>query len=315
MGYIKEIGKVYIDGDNYSAEGTISEMKKMGVTKDVAECIENKVKKVELINFYETSGAVEYGMAVELQCTFDTGHTVYKTINGMTYLSWVQEYGVNNRIITGEFIFLFQGVISDLVVYGSEKHKRFLIAYEEQEEKENRIKDFTYKIGDIVNIYGRSVYLGEYYYQKPNLKNNSLVNKLRKYKLYLELKDSKPYEEGRLRVESGKTKDNQPTEILGYMAVDMKFLKEKANERMESMFTSGVGYYKGNYSTVSYDKENNKAYVLHHVSETKEDLPYMSMDTILKYGWLCGFENKNAGIKREKVNSRSGTYYVYKFSD
>lgn len=174
MGYYKEINKVLVDGSNFSAVGTRGEVKKRGV--DIYQSIEidNMVEKITLVNFYNTSGKVEYGLEVVLDCKFNSGVTVQTCMSGIDYLNILQEHESYQGSITGNFLFLFQGVVEKLVVGGSKEHKSFLKSYKKQEREKERIKEFKVQEGDIVNLglHG-AVYLGEYYYPKPNFKNET----------------------------------------------------------------------------------------------------------------------------------------------
>lgn len=314
MGYYKKIDVICVDGGRYSAESTKGDMKKRGVDKDNCVVLTNRVEKIELVTFHEVSGSVEYGMEVVLDCTLQGGTVVRTTVSGMKYLHWIQKGTVVNGIMEGDFLFLFKGVVEELVKRGDAGHENFVTEYMNQEGKKQRASKLDVQVGDIVNIYGGSIYLGEFYYYKPNLKNKDGINKLRKYKLYIERDEDGSYIDNRLHVESGKTDYNQPTEVLGSVDIDMELLKRNARERMGNIYTEGVGYKKGTgyYSRIQRDAcKNNKAYVLSNIAVDKKDIVYPYIGDLLKLGWLCDWDaDKN--MVEYKTSSR-GNVIPYQY--
>lgn len=315
MGYYKLIDEVYLDGSSYSAEGTVSEMKKRGVNKDISKIIDNRVVEIILDDYYETSGAVEYGLAVVLKCKFATGDTVITSISGMKYLKWISQFSCNKGSIEGDFLFIFKGVIEELVLRNDKEHEDFLLEYNKSIEKKNISKGLDVKVGDIVNIYRESVYLGEYYYLKPNLKLDGCVAKARKYKLYAQLDKEGNYLNSEIYVESGVTSTNQPTEILGHIEVDFEKLLKKSLLHMDSIFDEGVGYRYNNNSYYSKyfanKKENSNAYILTNIQKNKNDLIEPSEDYLLSLGWLCDWPKpKNIEYMKNK-NGRTIIPYWY----
>lgn len=295
MGYLKEIEKVCIDGEKYSAVSTPGEMRKRGVEKANCVEVENKIVKIELVKFYATSGAIEYGMEVQLDCTFESGESVKVTVDASDYLWWVQNYTTIKGVTEEEFTLLFKGVVVELVPTGSKKHKSHLVGLQKQKEEKEKLAKVVVKVGDIVNINSeRVVYLGDYFYYKPNIRKDKVYNKLRKYKIYLAIDEDGNWdtERGKIHIESGKTLYNQPDEILGRMDINMGELKEWAENHYATMHKRNHGYrlVEGYWSRDRpYDVLNNKAYVLANISKTKDGVIVPSEDEILRLAWVCGW--------------------------
>src|SRR5690625_7593416 len=92
MGYYKKIDKVMLEGDRYSAKGTPGEVRKRGVDSERCIEVDNSVEEIRLVRFYNTSGEVEYGLAVVLECVFENGDIVRTTMDGVDYLTLVKKY-------------------------------------------------------------------------------------------------------------------------------------------------------------------------------------------------------------------------------
>lgn len=315
MGYIKESKKIAIDGKNFSAVGTAGEMKKRNVYKAIAEVVDNDIRKLKVVDFYETSGEVEYGMAVVVECTFASGHKVNARVDGMKFMRWLKGVTVVNGVIEGDYVLLMSGVVYSLEVAGGKEHKRHIAAYEKQEELKELEKSFTYGVGDIVKINrNEAVYLGEFWYYKPNINGEKFVNQLRKYKLYIRLSAGRDVHEiGEIYVESGKTKYNQPTEVLGHVEVDMDRLLDNAQRHYERIYEEGVGYQdtRGYYRMKYAEKpKNDQAYVLLNAKQKKDEVIVPSKEQILNLAWYCGWDVKG---NYERVATRMSTKpYYYK---
>jgi len=313
MGYYKKIDKVMLEGDRYSAKGTPGEVRKRGVDSERCIEVDNSVEEIRLVRFYNTSGEVEYGLAVVLECVFENGDIVRTTMDGVDYLTLVKKYSSDKGTIRGDFLFLFQGVLERLVERRGEEHISFLNKYEQQEDEKLKAKNFKLNVGDITDVHNRTVYLGEYFYLKPNFKNDNYLNKPRKYKLYLRIDEEGNYLDNELYVESGKTQYNQPTEKKGHIEVDFATLKEIALERMETMFKKDTGYREGYLGYRPQESQNNKAYVLTNIANTKEELVEPTAEDLLKRAWLCGWDDTMPRGKFEREDRRRLPYkYVEK---
>lgn len=298
VSYYKDIEKVCISGERYSSDTTKGEMKKRGVDKETCDTVNNNVTEITVVNYYETSGEKEYGMSVVLDCLLDSGNRVRTVVNGMTYLSWVNAHTTVNGKTEGDFVFLFKGVVEELAVRNSTSHKNFIKDYELQEQKKKESSELEIKPGDIVNIHGDVIYLGEFYYYKPNLKVEGLLNKLKKYKMYMANPDKdNRYRSSLIHLETSKTKQNQVTEVLGHVDIDMGDLKEWAINHVMNMEQKDIGFKikeRNNYSYGSlhqaFEDVNNKAYVLANMAENKLDVMKPAEEDILRLGWLCGWD-------------------------
>lgn len=291
-----------VDGNNFAAEGTPSELRKRNVNIDDAIKIENKVSQIRLINFYNTSGEVQYGLAVVLECEFESGDIVTTTMDGVDYLSLIKKYSSENGTIWGDFLFLFQGVVTELVEVGSKKHLAFRDNYEKQELKKQAAKSLEVNVGDIVDSPYNSVFLGEYFYPRPNLKNDTYFNQPRKYRLYSKLNKDGDGVTGLVEVESGKSKT---TKVLGEVNIDFETLTGEATERMTTMFQLDIGYTEGymNYLSPKYS-ENNSAYILTTMVKDKKDLVYPTKQEILDLAWLCRWDEAMVKGKFERITDR-----------
>lgn len=314
LNYYKEIDKVAIDGGNYSAVTTPGEMKRRGVGKERSVEVGNHITKVNLLNFHERSGAVEYGLYVNVACTFASGEEINIEVDGMDYLRWVQAHSIVNGEMDGDFVILFTGTTVRLVVYRSSAHEEYLSAYIEQERKKEESKNLEIAIGDVVDIHYAVVYIGEYYFYKPSLKKGSVTNKLRKYKLYISAKEENGWDitNGHLYVESGRTKQNQPTKILGHVDVNIGELIAEAKNRMKKMSNLGVGYEKSGHYVQwrARTGANQRAYTLANIGKAKEDVIYPDTDELLKYAWLCGWDYNRKDYKQVE-NRRGGEIPYY----
>lgn len=315
MGYYKKIDSVYVDGGNFSADGTTSELKKRGIVRENSRLIDNRVTEVKLLNYGNQSGAKEYGMYVNVECTFSTGDVVRTEVDGMAYLLWVSRHTVIGGTMEGDFLFLMQGDVEELAVRGGYNHLRFNERYDAQEAKVLATKELVVMVGDVVNIHKKCIYLGEYWYVKPNLRLDALMAKPTKYKLYINVDDEGNYLDKELYVESGKTKTNQPTQILGHIDFDMEELQRSAVERMRDIRKNEVGYRKGGAYNMLWasSKENNKAYVLTKISETKDTLITPTKEEVLSLGWLCGWGHNMKHLVRA-VNSSNRTIEPYEYA-
>ena len=294
--YYKKIDTICVSKGSYSAETTKGEMKKRGVDAETCSRVENKVSEINLVDYYDTSGAVEYGMAVIVDCQLVSGHTVRTSVEGKKYLGWVETHTVENGKMNGDFLFLFQGVVAELVERKSKEHQGFLEQYEIQEKNKEKAKELEIKPGDIVNIHGDVIYLGEFYYYKPNLKTEELVSKPKKYKVYIAQEGDDKYRSDLIYVESSKTKQNQVTEVIGHVEIDIDKLKEEAFERLANIEQEGIGYqvtanamfYSGKLR--AYSHKNNQAYVLANMEKNKKDIQKPMVSDLLRLGWLCGWD-------------------------
>lgn len=319
MGYYKKIDKISInnyekeDIRNYCAKETKSYMKKHGVDKDNILEIENRINSIEILSARNRSGKQEYGMSVSVLCYMESGHTLRISIDGLDLVRYIQKYPSRDGIILGNFLILMKGDVFELVEMDGNRHQEFLNSYEKQEvkKKETEQQRNTLQIGDIVRTNGmwtEHVYLGEYYYYKPNLKNDSAVNKLRKYKLFL--RDSDDVRTRGIHLLAGTIKD---LEFKGTKDIDVEELIEKAKMEVDEMFKKGKGYEeRRSYfrSLNTFKDKNNMNYVLANVEKTKKDIKTPNKQDILNRAWLCGWDSSRDTTKYTLVKEYSKGYHT-----
>lgn len=292
MGYYKQIETLIYQDGFFSALGTKSEMAKRHVTIEESVEIENKVDTIQLISYRNMSGAVEFGTSVELECTFKDGYKTKTYMDGLDYLQIIKTHDSFKGKTHGDFLFLMQGTVHELVVRNSVKHKTFLEMYEEQENKKKKQSEYRLQEGDIVDVAVRSVYLGEYFYYKPNFRNENYYNKLRKYKVYIGLdKDNNLTDD--IHLVAGKS-SKEPTKKLGTYNFDFKELQDEAKEHLTEMYKEDIGYRVGHMwynHKIIYELKNEKAFILAHIARTKEVAEHLKEDkeyllkNIQMFGW------------------------------
>lgn len=319
MGYYKKIAKIYINSNeeseikHYCAEETKSYMKKHKVDKDNSLGIENRINSIEILSARNRSGKQEYGMSVSVLCYVESGHTLIISIDGLDLVSFIHKYPSREGIILGDFLILMKGDVFELVERDGKRHQEFLNSYEKQEEKKKETEQQrnTLQIGDIVRTNGmwsEHIYLGEYFYYKPNLKNDSAVNKLRKYKLFL--RESDDVRTRGIHLLAGTIKD---LEIKGTKDINVEELIEKAKMEVDEMFEKGKGYEeRRSYfrSLNTFKEKNNMNYVLANVEKNKKDVKTPNKQDILNRAWLCGWDSSRDTNKYTLVHEHRNKYYV-----
>lgn len=326
--YFKDSSVIYahIDSDNnviaHSGKSTKSEMKKRGVDLDTCTMIENNIQKIEIIRAYNTRGEFEYGSAVQLLCTTVDGYKIMHNMDIIDFIDWVKETDVTKNSMTSDFTFIYFGQLCSLVKRHDTEYTSFYATKEKTEkyyaEKRNATKDI--QIGDIISTpepyASRFVYLGQYFYTKPNLKRDNFVNKMAKFHFFIPLNADNSLKEKIIfstkpQPTSHKVELTNQGQLDGFNADTLinnakQYFEKEEMRQLNKGFKKVDTYYSKGYK--AFEEKNKFYFTLAHIGKTKETTIIPTKETVVAYQWLCNLDDWTWKTKKPETLERITAY-------